>query len=370
MAGNESLTASEFYCSSGEDSSDVDEFVPGTKTIPLHSFLARGKDHLITAENRRTFEQTPETVMLSVEEWGPSIGYVKDEFITYELCKLAVENHSGSILSIEPRLLTKEEYYALCLQSVSDNGWNMKFIPKKVQTQELVDAAIQRSCWAIKHVKQKFKTYDNCISAVKRNGQTLEYVPKQFINAEMCELAAQSQSVCLHFIPPQFLTQEICRMAVKANGENVKHVPDHFMSTELAWLAITSPDPSDTSETMCGANIQYISAKYLTKDIIVHSAKLWYPTIGRVPKECFTEDLEDALVEVSPLCIKFVKQTPERCMKALKQEPCVFESSIHKESLTREMVEYFEALPNNIKENIKRFMKAEHLAYAMSLLQK
>lgn len=369
MTDSESLTASDLSMSSADDSSDVDEFIPGTKTIPLHPLLAQGKDHLITAENRRTFEQTPESVLRSVEEWGPSIGHVKDEFITYELCKKAVENNSGSIISIEPRLLSKEQYYDLCLLAVKDNASFLRYMPKKIQTQELVNAAIECFCWTIEYCKNKFKTYENCLSSVKRNGEMLEFVPKDFINAEMCELAAQSRYVCLHFIPPQFLTAQICKLAVMANGTNVKHVPSEFMSTELAWIAITSPAPSNPTSDMAGANIQYIPAKYLTREIILESAKRWYPTIGRVPKECLTDELEDALVEVSPLCIKFVTQTPERCMKVLKRDPCVFQNGIAKENLTREMVEYFESLSKNTKVSIKRFMTEEHIAYAMALLK-
>jgi hypothetical protein len=324
----------------------------GRSTIPLHPCLARHYDVLITEENRDTFLQTPESVLESVTNWGPSIGYVNDEFITYELCAKAIENCESAICSIKPNLLSKQEYYHLCLQSVSENGWNMQYIPQEIQTQEFCDAAVKSICWGYKYCLEKFKTYENSFSAVKRNGQIIEYVPKKLIDYEMCMAAAKSRYTCLHLIPRKFITKEMCEEAIKATGENVKGVPDEFMSSELGWLAITSPAPSNPSSDMAGANIQYISAKYLTKEIIVESAKRWFSTYSRIPKECLTEEIEDAVLEVSPYCIRYMKQTPERCLKAIKGCPYAIESQIEKENITKEIAEYIFSLDNKIKNRI------------------
>ena len=354
MSECESISGSEIPDGGDWSSTDSEEYHPGYSTIPLHPFLRRGKANLITEENKDTIEQTPEKALLTVEDWGPSIAYVKDEFITYELCKTAIQNHDGAICSIKPHLLTKAEYYNLCLQSVTENGWNMKYIPKEVQTQELVDAAIKSICWAIQYCLDKYKTYDNCLSAVRRNGQTMEYVPSHFIDKQMCELSAKSRYPCLNHIPKEFLTQEVCEMAVRADGENVKYVPDEFMSIDMAWLAIKSPAPSHPSNDMCASNIQYIKAQFLTKDIIVDSASRWYCTYGRVPKECRTKDVEEAVLEVAPYCIKDMEQTPERCMKVLKQYPYIVGDYIPIENITSEMIEYISTLPEKDKKYIKR----------------
>ena len=184
----------------------------------------------------------------------------------------------------------------------------------------------------------------------------------------MCELAVQSQFPCLNHIPVAFLTQEICEIAVRENGENVKWVPDKFMSTALAWLAITSPAPSHPSNDMCASNIQYIKAQFLTKDIIVDSAKRWYSAYSKVPKECRTEEVDEAVLNVAPYCIKDMEQTPERCMKAIKKYPYLLSDCIEIKNITREMVEYMESLPNKVKMSIKKFFKPEDLKYVMTLL--
>jgi hypothetical protein len=369
MSECESISGSEIPDGGDWSSTDSEEYHPGYSTIPLHPFLRRGKANLITEENKDTIEQTPEKALLTVEDWGPSIAYVKDEFITYELCKTAIQNHDGAICSIKPHLLTKAEYYNLCLQSVTENGWNMKYILKEIQTQELVDAAIKSICWAIQFSLDEFKTYENCLSAVRRNGQTLEYVPKHFIDKEMCELAAKSRYPCLNHIPKEFLTQEICEMGVRADGENVKYVPEEFMSTELGWLAIRSPAPSHPSSDMAHSNIRYIPGKYLTKDLIVESAKHWYSTYGLIPKEFITEEIEEAVLEVSPYCIRYMKQTPERCIKALKNCSYVLGDCINIENITSEVVEYIETLPDKMKDSVMRMCSDEKIKHITLLIK-
>ena len=319
---------------------------------------------LITEENRDTFEQTEEYVTESVTNWGPSIGYVKDELITYELCKLAISNNEHSICSIRPHLLKKEEYYNLCLAAATENGWTMRNMPPEVQTQELCDVGIKSICWAIQFCLEKFKTYENSLSAVSRNGATIEYVPRKFIDKEMCLAATKSRYPCLDKIPKEFLTEELCYIAVGADGADIKNVPDMYMSSELAYLAITSPAPSNPTSDMAGSNIQYIDAKYLTKEIIVESAKRWWCTYGRIPKECLTKDVEDAVLEVAPYCIKYMEQTPEQCMRAIKVKPWLIEDPIRRENITKEMAEYILSLPTQISRIGKEF-----IIYLESLLK-
>ena len=373
MSDLESISASDISEGSDYECDDIPNkkvkmnVTYGHSTIPLHPCLARRYDTLITEENRDTFEQTPESVLASVTNWGPSIGYVRDEFITYELCSKAIECCESAICSIKPSLLSKDEYYNLCLQSVSKNGWNMQYIPQEIQTQELCDTAVKAICWGYKYCLEKFKTYENSFSAVKRNGQIMEYVPKKLIDYEMCEAAAKSRYPCLNHIPKEFLTKEICEMGVRANGENVKWVPDEFMSSDMAWLAIKSPAPSNPSPDMAGGNIRHIPSKYLTKELIVESARLWWCTYGLIPKECITEEIEEEVLEVAPYCLRAMKQTPERCMKAMKKYPSVLYDCIALENITVELVEYFESLDGLTQDGIKRMCSNEKVKLINSI---
>ena len=290
--------------SSSIHSSDLEPY--GCLAIPLHSILARREPVLISKENVDTLVQTPEICRKTVQAWAPSIVYVRDEFITYELCQLAMDTHDSAICGIKPHLLTPEQYYKLSLQSVSKNGWNLKFIPPKIQTQELCDASIKSMCGSIRYCRDKFKTYQNCLYAVSRNGGNIEFVPRALIDEQMCWTAVYAQYVCLNLIPKEFLTQDLCTQAVESHGENVRYVPDQFMSSELGMIAIRSPGATSPS-SIAGSHIQYIPAKYLTKEIIVESARRWSPTFKCVPKECLNDNIRQAVLEVAPSCKQFME---------------------------------------------------------------
>jgi len=286
-------TASTFSFQSDESECD------GSTTIPLHPFLRNNKPNIITEENYKKVKQTLERAHKSVEEWGPSIFYVNDEFITYDLCKKAIDNHDGAICSIKPQLLTEEEYYKLCLQSISNNGFNMKIIPEHVQTQELCDAAIRSSCWALPNCLDKFKTRENCLIAVSGNGETIKHVPTEFINEELCLAAVSTPYRCLNLIPKELITKEMCEKAVKSIGQNIQDISDEFMSSELGLIAVQSPGNSMIS--MAGNNIRFINHKYLTKEIVIEAARHWPSIYKDVPEEFKTEEIEKAISDTKQI---------------------------------------------------------------------
>jgi hypothetical protein len=308
---------------------------------------------ILNNENVGTFIQTIESITRSVKEWGSSITYVHDEFITFELCKIAIYQDASALCSIKPHLLIKEQYYELCLESIVQHGWNIKYVSKEFQTQELADIACESSCWAIKHVLDEFKTYENCIKSVERNGETIQFVPRGLIDEKMCIAALTSKYKCLEYIPKEFITQELCTLAVKSDGENIQHVPEEFLSTEIAFLAISSSGNRHSSTSMAGGNIRFIPSKYITKELIIESLKDTPTIYCRIPKECITEEIEDIALDISPYCIQYMEQTPERCMRIIKQDPHVIICDyIQPENITREMAKYIIDLPNEVRKHV------------------
>ncbi len=319
-------------CYSDEESDDAN--IPRTPSpIDLEYLNSR---------NRHIFVQTPESVARSVEFLGCYIEYVRDEFITYDLCVAAINSYGGVIPSILTRrnLLSESEYYNICLHTVKVNGWDLKYIPSDVHTQELCDTAVKGACWALEFVRDEFKTYDNCYSAVRRNGQTLQFVPDALIDEAMCLAAVKARYPCLNYILRRYLTRELCHIAVKGDGADVKNVPEEFMSSELAYLAITSPAQSNPTNNMAGSNIQYIPARFLTREIILEALRRWPGIYGRVPAELITPELELEILDVSPWCLRSMTQTPEKCMRAIRGDSRVLRQVMKRENITREMAEY------------------------------
>lgn len=296
----------------------------------------------LNARNRHIFVQTPESVARSVEFLGCYIEYVRDEFITYDLCVAAISSYGGVIPNILERrnLLSENDYYNICLHTVKVNGWGLKYIPSDVHTQELCDEAVNGACWALQYVGDEFKTYDNCYSAVRRNGQTLQFVPDALIDEAMCLAATKARYPCLNYIPRRYLTRELCYIAVGADGGDIKHVPEEFMSSELAYLAITSPASSNPTSDMAGSNVQYVPARYLTREIILEALRRWSGIYERVPAECITPELELEILDVSPWCLRGMEQTPEKCMRAIRGDSRILRQVIQREDITREMAEY------------------------------
>ena len=306
----------------------------------------------INEENKNIFIQTKNSVLLSVQYWGTSIQYVHDEFITYKLYKIAIINDDNSIKYVNRKLITDREYYKLCLLSIKKFGLNIKFIPPKFQTQKLVDIAINSCCWAYQYCLDEFKTFKNSFLAVQKNGQIIKYIPRHIINKDICLTAINTKYCCLDLIPKEFISQNICMDAVKTNGENIKGVPYEFMSYELARIAINTPSPEHVKLNMASHNIQYIHTNYITKNLIIECVKKCFGSYGKIPKQCLTEEIINAVLDVQPYCILYMEQTPYNCLKAIKNCPFVIEHQIINKNITKEMAEYILSLDYNIKKKI------------------
>ena len=140
MSDSESISGSEI---SDYESISVSETSECERDLLVQRIFGIKSDTIISEKNRNTFIQTVESVTASVTNWSSSITYVCDDLITYDLYKLAIENDNHSIIFIKPHLIKQEEYYNLCLLAVTGNGWTMKYFPKEMQTQELVNAGIK-----------------------------------------------------------------------------------------------------------------------------------------------------------------------------------------------------------------------------------
>jgi hypothetical protein len=328
----------------------------GPCTIPGHPLMYSYTRNIITEENKDTIEQTPEICEATVEDWGPSITYVRDEFITHDLCKKAIYGHGSAISCIKRELLTPEEYYSLCMQSVTENGFNMKFIPVDVQTQELCDAAIESSCWALPHCKEEFKTRANCLKAVSGNGQTIQHVPHQYIDEELCIAAAKSEFECINYFPTEYITPSICKVAVQGCGENLRYIPDDLKTSEICLIAVQSPGMH--LPQMSAYNINHIPIQLITKEIIVEVMKRAPYLYDKIASELITEDIEVAILEANPTAIQCVKKTPANCLYAIKKDIKSLRF-LRKSEITKEMAEYILAYPEI--DEIIDFSVIEHL---------
>lgn len=334
-----------------------DEIDPETGNItrhcpssrPLHEFLWRGREFL-REDNQHTYMQTPESCEQSIKVWAASIAYVRDEFITFDLCKKAVKKDGYAIRNINRNLLTPEEYYELALIAVKQNPFSFSEVPGDIQTQELCDVAVKSGCWALPYCYRGFRTPELCLSAVSRNGQTLKHVPEEHITYELCLAAINSGYECMEYIPKEYITPELCKAAVEASGRNIEHIPKEYITSEIGLIAVKTKAKHELF-SMAGRNIRFIPTEHITKEIILEALRDSAHAYELIPKELLNDEIYEAILEVEPACIMYMPQTPKLIIKALKADIRIIQC-IKKVNMTPEVAKYILSV-SNIQEELE-----------------
>ena len=97
----------------------------------------------------------------------------------------------------------KDQTPELCLLSVMQNGYNIKFVKK--QTPELCFTAINQNGFAIKYVREQ--TPELCLLAVKQSFRTLQYIRER--TPELCLEALKQNSLALWFLSEAVIRDKI-----------------------------------------------------------------------------------------------------------------------------------------------------------------
>jgi hypothetical protein len=239
-------------------------------------------DYLITTVPKKHL--TPDFYLEAIRVYGPSICQVPVEFITPEMCLLAVERRSFRYIPKE--LLTKEIALALVQRWAED----INLIPQEMITPELCLAAVQKSGAALASIPEAFKTFDICTAAlertedevlgdwdidiafkyvpeslkeqvrnavdesrqgrllgkVKKFGANIKYVADEYITPELCRVAVEQYAGALEYVPKDLRTAELCLMAVQQRGNMLKHVPENLKTLEICVSALKAdPDSAE-----------------------------------------------------------------------------------------------------------------------------
>lgn len=76
------------------------------------------------------------------------------------------------------------------MESVSNNGANLEFVPEKYKTADLCNVAVLNDGMALKYVPTELRTKELCMAAVKQNDQAYDFIPEN-LKAEVLETLAQ-----------------------------------------------------------------------------------------------------------------------------------------------------------------------------------
>ena len=104
---------------------------------------------------------------------------------------------------------------------VAENGMAIKHINN--QTVELALLAVKDDGYALKYVKDEFKTAEVCLIAVKNDGIALQFVPEHIKTAEICLAAVTRDGLALEYVNDK--TPAIIAMALRVDSNAKQFLP-------------------------------------------------------------------------------------------------------------------------------------------------
>ena len=75
------------------------------------------------------------------------------------------------------------------LEVVKKDSSMLEFVPEEFITFELCEIAVKNRGYALNYVPEELKTEELCLAAVKKDGYYLEYVPDKFKTEKICKAA-------------------------------------------------------------------------------------------------------------------------------------------------------------------------------------
>jgi hypothetical protein len=181
------------------------------------------------------------------------------------------------LLFVPENKMTKEEYFQIYEEAVTQNGLALEFVPDNNKTFDICEIAVTQNSLALKFVPDNNKTFYICEIAVTQNGLALEFVPDNnktfdicekaltknsnalkhieilFINNiinmtpeqyyKLCEKAIENESTTFNYVKADNMTPEQYNELYKKALENNKHIfngiPENKRTYEIYMLAVT-----------------------------------------------------------------------------------------------------------------------------------
>ena len=270
---------------------------------------------------------TQEICELAIRQSGIALRYVPDEFVTPELCELVVRQ-DGRALEYIPYKFKTQELYKI---AVRQNGLSLKDVPEKFMTQELYEITVRQDGLALGDVPEKLRTKEICEFAVRQSGGALCFVPDELRTQELCEIAVRKDGDALCFVPDELRTQEICKIAISQNGNSLEWVTKELKTQELCEIAVSQN----------GHALRYVPQELKTKEICEIAVRENGWALKYVPDELKTKEICELAVRKNGWALEWVPEefkTKEICEIAVRQDSYALRY-VPQELRTREICE-------------------------------
>lgn len=181
------------------------------QTEEICRFAVQQKSHVLKREKS---ESQP-----VYDCWGTALKYVAPQYVTYDICLLAVQKEA-SALEFVPEQFKSEE---ICTLAVKQTGYTLRYV--KNPSEELCKLAVQKDGYALKYVPENFQTEELCILAFE-SGYGGRFAFRFVINQteNLCKHAVQINCEMLEYVKERFQTEELCKLAIQQNCDTIKYV--------------------------------------------------------------------------------------------------------------------------------------------------
>jgi len=189
--------------------------------------------------------------MSAVTKACGTLKYVPLEFRTSDICKSAIANYdryrSKNIFDSIPQNIITEE---LCKFAIKRNELALKALPLKFRTRDMYVTAIMcypRLLRSMPKNMQGYEFYKSFVCNSNLRDCPLRYIPKKIITNELCELAIlHHQNMywsAFEFVPKKLITQELCELAINNHRRTscdtiLRRIPRKFFTHKLCDIAI------------------------------------------------------------------------------------------------------------------------------------
>ena len=256
-------------------------------------------------EKYNLIEQTPLERLLE----NPTANNLKDipkSSQTLDLLIKVCEKDGNALRYASKRLITPR----LCEIAVNQNGEALAFVPDNVF--ENVIKYGRDEDWAI-------KLYN---SALKTDGRALRFIPDELIDEKIVKHAIEVESgkdytwgtYPIAYVPKKYRTHEINVLSVTCSPFSIKDISDMRKDyAELAQIAVSKN----------GAAIEYISKKYLSKDLYIIAVNNNSEAIKFLPQEYITKEISENCFSNNYELFSYIPAqyiTEKMCIQLIKED--------------------------------------------------
>lgn len=309
----------EFSCATSPDDS---KYTPQEFITPELCMIAlkNTSDHYFI---RKIDEKdlTREMCVISTSRFPESFPYVPANMLSMQMIKNGIVV-DGDLIASVPLSLLNADIFELAI----DHNAKMSTISYlfdreerkeklfRIMTPEIAAKLFNLSFEYISRIPERLITKEMSEVATKRKPYYIRYVPAKFITKEMAERAVAERGFTLKYVPQNLITAELCNTAVQNDPSAIQYVPSQFQSTTLHKLALDKN----------GRAIADIPQEFITNELIVYAIRSNPLALGSLPDEVRTPELCELAVSLKGGALTNVPEkyrTYEMCKTAVLSDP-------------------------------------------------